>query len=547
MRNLVKQNWPLIVSISVFLICSIYYIINILNLEHGHFIYYYDDTYIHMAMARNFAEHGVWGVTKYGFTSSSSSLLWTALLAFVYLLTGSNEVTPYVICILSSLLLLYVFFAVFKKEGIKNIFSLLALLLLMYSIYMPSLAATGLEHVTYALFTVLFFYYAAGVVSGSKNETKDIIIMILLSVSLPLIRYEGLVSVLLLSVLLLVQRKALLSVFTFLAGTVPIFIFGLISVSKGWPFVPISIVLRLSLEGTKTSWDFFQSVFYIISKCLTFLNISMLIAALAFFTAGIYYYKRHKREIAQIYLRDLLLILFFMVNAIIYLIFSNVNFTARYQGYLIAAAVFITPIIFFRNKRKLIKAENQTIRAITFVSGILVVMTLFFFYDFSSYRKLTETIQMSENIYEQQYQMAFFVNRFYRNEEIAVNDVGAIGYFNDIKITDLVGLADYKVLEMRRREFSANDLRFLANTRHIKIAIIYPTWFIIDEVNVIPLEWKKIGEWKIFNNKICGSDAVSFYAVDNNEKERLIKNLRLNSRYLPPGVKESGIYKETEN
>lgn len=545
MRIFIKQNWPLIVSILVFLIYSAYYVISIMNRNQGHFIYYYDDSYIHMAMAKSFAQYGVWGVTKYAFTSCSSSLLWTALLAFVYLITGPNEAAPYIICILSSILLITAFSVIYRKEGIKNIFIFLSILLLIYLIYLPSLAVSGLEHITHALITVLFFYYAAEVVSGFKKSTKDIIILILLSVSLPLLRYEGLVSVLLLSVLFLVQKKILLSVYVFLAGTVPIFIFGLISISKGWPPFPISTIMKLRLVGNQTSWDFVQAFSFILSKSLTFVNIVSLIAAAAIFLAGIYYYRKHKEEIPQIFMRDLMLLLIFMVNAVMYFIFSRVNFTARYQAFLIAAAVFVFPIIFFRKARGTEEANKKSIRAVLIGCGVLVLIAISFFYDFRSHILLANTEQMSANIYEQQYQTAHFVNRFYRNEEIAINDVGAICYFNDIKMTDLYGMADYEVLEMKRKGYSADDFKYLAKTRNIKIAIIYSSWFIVDGVSIIPQEWEKVGEWKIYNNHVCGSDVVSFYAVGNGEKDKLIKNLKNNSQYLPPGVTESGIYKET--
>src|SRR3974390_3810827 len=58
-----------------------------------------DDTYIGMAMARNLAFHGVWGVTRYAFSSSGSSPLFVLLLAACYRITGVNEWWPLVLSI----------------------------------------------------------------------------------------------------------------------------------------------------------------------------------------------------------------------------------------------------------------------------------------------------------------------------------------------------------------------------------------------------------------------------------------------------------------
>ena len=60
----------------------------------GVFAYALDDAYIHMAMAQNFAEHGVWGPTRYEFVSASSSPLWTATLAGLFAATGVHELWP---------------------------------------------------------------------------------------------------------------------------------------------------------------------------------------------------------------------------------------------------------------------------------------------------------------------------------------------------------------------------------------------------------------------------------------------------------------------
>src|ERR1700756_4123747 len=59
-----------------------------------HFVFALDDPYIAMAMGRSLALHGTWGVTRFAFSSASSSPLFTLILAFLYRLTGVHEVTP---------------------------------------------------------------------------------------------------------------------------------------------------------------------------------------------------------------------------------------------------------------------------------------------------------------------------------------------------------------------------------------------------------------------------------------------------------------------
>lgn len=65
-----KDHWPLIASIIIFLAIVSALLVLSIEKNEGHIVYALDDPYIHMAMAKNFAEHGVWGVTKYGFTQA---------------------------------------------------------------------------------------------------------------------------------------------------------------------------------------------------------------------------------------------------------------------------------------------------------------------------------------------------------------------------------------------------------------------------------------------------------------------------------------------
>ena len=67
----------------------------------GALVYALDDAYIHLAMARNFAEHGTWGINPDGFANTTSSLLWTLLLS-LGLRMGWGVYTPLVLGALSA-------------------------------------------------------------------------------------------------------------------------------------------------------------------------------------------------------------------------------------------------------------------------------------------------------------------------------------------------------------------------------------------------------------------------------------------------------------
>ncbi len=95
-----RQHWPLVLSLMILWLTTVLLLVISLGLNNGHFAYGLDDAYIHMSIAKNFALHGVWGLTPYGFTSSSSSLLWTLLLSFIFYIIGVNVLVPFMLNII---------------------------------------------------------------------------------------------------------------------------------------------------------------------------------------------------------------------------------------------------------------------------------------------------------------------------------------------------------------------------------------------------------------------------------------------------------------
>src|SRR5664279_6107634 len=71
-----------------------------------HFCYPLDDTFIHMAVAKNIVLHGNWGITASGFVSTSSSPLFTVVLSLFFKLFSINVIMPFIISSIGTLLIL---------------------------------------------------------------------------------------------------------------------------------------------------------------------------------------------------------------------------------------------------------------------------------------------------------------------------------------------------------------------------------------------------------------------------------------------------------
>src|SRR5438132_223114 len=81
-RTWTRQGpWPALAAIAALLALCLWLVSRASSLAGGAFTYPLDDAYIHLAVAKNLAAHGVWGVTQHGFTFANSSLAWPLLLA----------------------------------------------------------------------------------------------------------------------------------------------------------------------------------------------------------------------------------------------------------------------------------------------------------------------------------------------------------------------------------------------------------------------------------------------------------------------------------
>ncbi|MFA0823378.1 MAG: hypothetical protein ACC612_10880 [Methanomethylovorans sp.] len=533
---MLKKNIALIASIGILWITVASLLITSIKINQGHIAYALDDAYIHMSIAKNFALHGVWGITQYDFASSSSSLLYTLLLSFIYFLFGVNEVIPLILNIIFATLSIWVIYCLLKQNNIKDIYIFILLQLIIFLTPLPALIFTGMEHTLQILITIPFVYLSAKIISEGNSSNRNNTFLFILGIFVTMVRYEGIFLLLVVSSLFILNKKWKFAVGLLVSGFFPIVIYGIISLLKGWYFLPNSIILKgntptFSILGLIN----FFTVF--IHKIIETSHIFVLVyGALILF---IYQFHKQKK-----WSDSTTILSVFILTSILHIMFASTGWFYRYEAYLVCLGIFAIAIGFqesLSQNLSLCITKNILTKYIAIILLVLIVISPL---TDRGYISLTHVTQATNNIYEQQYQMGLFLKQFYGKESVAVNDIGAVSYLSDVKTVDLIGLGNIKVAKLRRENiYDIQKIQDLATEYDVKIAIIYDSWFTKGMfAEGIPSDWIAVGQWTIPNNVVCGGDTVTFYATNPEEERKLKENLRIFSSNLPIDIKQSGSY-----
>lgn len=208
-------------------------LIQSLNQNQGHLIYALDDAYIHIAIAKNFAQHGIWGITRYEFTSTSSSLLWTLLISFSYFIFGINELITFILNIIFAIGTFSIIYFILRRFKIPQFYIFIVILSIMFLTPFPALVFTGMEHILHIFLMILFIYLSASMLKYDNGIFKYLLI---LSFLLMITRHESFFLIFVVSFLFILKKKYLYSILLIVVSFIPLVIYGLISTSKGWFF-----------------------------------------------------------------------------------------------------------------------------------------------------------------------------------------------------------------------------------------------------------------------------------------------------------------------
>jgi len=235
-----RRQLPCILAIEFYLIvCGVSIAYSVMR-AHGHFLYPLDDTYISMDIAKNLAQHAVMGLTRYGFSFSSSCPLWIWLIALVDAVTGSAWWTPLLLGLTAGLAVVLLAYRILERNHAASTAGLLALIVLAP---LPAMALSGMEH---ALHIALVLWFVSGACEWVADDSQHRGFAALAAVVpfLVMTRYESLFLAGIFALLLAARRKWLHAAAILFLAVAPVVLLGMFAVSKGWEWLPNSLLLK---------------------------------------------------------------------------------------------------------------------------------------------------------------------------------------------------------------------------------------------------------------------------------------------------------------
>jgi hypothetical protein len=462
----------------------------------GYFTYLLDDSYIHLGIAKNLIERGVFGLTE-SFSAVSSSPLYTLTIYVLNLCFGINEYYPLLINIVGSVGVLWFCLLYLKQINMHIGIAYIVLVPLFIASSIELLVFTGMEHVWHILFMLLLMM---AVINPKPSQWQIAGISLLLCAT----RYEGLFSVAVALLWLLWQAKMPIKylVIIAIAAWLPATIYGIISIYHGGFFLPNSLMLKSAdiIYGADSN----SPLMFVDSKVLKFasqtpLNLLAVIGGYLLF--------KHRKEISK---QGLLFIVF--GTFLLHLIFGKYGWVWRYETYLIFTLGFVS----FVQLAYLPQRGNWftpiykylPISLILFLRGPIV---------------FNGEVTASKNIYAQMVQMGRFAKTYLGTETIAINDVGAVSFYANTTPMDCAGLSDNQIMHLVLKGvmFNPTQFRKLATERKVHYAIVFPHiyWPMHDK------NWIECGKFTTKYNLVCADSTVLFFALDSSHAPYLSSSL----------------------
>jgi hypothetical protein len=527
-----QRNRFFAATVAVTLAVSLGFLVRILLYTHGHLVYVIDDPGIHLAMARNLAEHGTWGVSPGVYESASSSPLWTLMLAGVIKVASPlGSVAPLVGNLVAGVWILWIFasrqrFPVLAKGNWGS--WVFVIVLPLCGLFLPGLAYTGMEHTLHSAVALMVVVLLAVLVDGRATKRQRVAYFAFLAIA-SCLRLETMFLAAGCGAALLVatterlggtetasrwtmRRRIVDVVGTGLAAGIPVLVIGGINKLFHRRFFPNSVVAKTALGKD-------QSLIPSPLKWLDHLNQDPLLAVLV--------------VLAVVYVvfvlsgfpgRNAAIALAFAVTGLLHVAFASIGWYERYQAYLIIIGIFVM----LRIGAEVIAPRRREAALFGFAIALIV-------FSVTRVGLLTTTPLAASNTYRQQYQVGRFMQRYYDGKAIAVQDLGYISFLHDGPVVDLNGLGSHEVLDLiRDKKFNKRAMGDVIARNHVQAIALYAAAYVFK----LPNGWVPVGSWSLGQRRVSPLfSTVTFFAPSKGLAGKLDRRLRAFRHELPAGVK----------
>jgi hypothetical protein len=522
---LVRRHWPFLLVLAFWLALFAVTLAQILVITGGRMVYASDDVYIHMAIAKNLVQHGVWGVTQFGFTSCASSIIWPLVIAATYLLFGVNVWSPILINLALSIAVLAAVYRFLRGRGRGDWTCAAVLALLVVCVPLTAISFDGMEHMLQILMFVLFAERLFFVLNREPKRNWDSRLFAL-AIGLTLVRYEGLFLAGAAAVLLGWKKQWALCAAVLIAASLPVAGMAAVSVAHGWYPVPNSVLIKSApftdiipetpIQTLTRPFRYLSGRDYILSLVVVLL-LSWLAVA--------------RGEPRRDLFRRLAPGVFFLIVAFVHGTLIDMEWFYRHAAYLITLGILAIEMTWPAGGISLRIPASRAARGAAVLLAVLLAYPLYG----RAMGAILHTPLAARNIYEMQYQMALFLNQNYPAGPVAANDIGAVSYYNDFSLLDLYGLASMDVARAKiGGTYDTALIDRLTRESGARVIVVYDYWF--DRYGGLPGTWVKAGEWHFRDCYVCGGDTVSFYAPTAAQADLLRAQLDAFVSSLPPRV-----------
>lgn len=525
--------WRLtLASVAAYLALTAAVTVKALLLDDGHLVYTLDDPYINLALARTWLSAHTIGIWPGDFAPATSSLLWTALVTLCAAVVGLHQALPFVLDVASCLLLLWLFW--WGSVGVGSgpaapaprpvawwWYGAAALLPLVG--HLPGLTLSGLEHPLHAALTIAYTVALFRVTQRAASPWRSG--LYLLALLLPLVRLEGAFAVGVGALVLLGRRRVWPALGTLAVGALPTVALGVYSLRHGGMFLANSIVVKAVPAANLQGWWN-----HLVAQFQMNVTIDPSLRAVIFVAAIWLYFGWRARRRAAIEEA-----FYFLGLTALHLLFGDTGSFDRYEAYLIILALFF----FVRHTWPRSIANPLAMLRKEAALGAGLACFVLFGFGWNKVQDYLATPLATNNIYEQQYQMARFIAEYYPHGAIVANDVGLTSYRAGGPFTDLAGLGTTEIARLVRRpggrmSLTPDEIEPILQRNGADVIVIYPDWF----APTLYLDWYPVASWTIGKQQVTPAfTTVTFFAHTASQFPTLHARLRAYQPQLPADVK----------